>query len=123
MSVYDYKATGEETHEKLTGVSNSLILSNLRLLYKMGKDIVLRCPIIPNCNDSDEHFKAIAKMEKEMQGLSGIQILIYHNLGVNKAKAVDMDCLSQENPDNSAKEQIRKRLRKSGCSEKIVNSF
>ena len=123
MFLYDYKATGESKHKELTGVSNSLIMSNLNTLYEMGKDIILRCPIIPGCNDSDEHFEKIAKMEKEMPNLCGIEILIYHNLGVNKAKAVGMDCLSQENPDSKAKDKIRQRLKKCGCSEKIINSF
>ncbi len=123
MFLYDYKATGEGTHKKLTGVSNSLIMSNLKYLYDMGKEIVLRCPIIPNCNDSDEHFEYIAKMEKDMPNLCGIEILIYHNLGVNKAKAVGMDCLSQENPDSVVRDEIRQRLKKCGCSDKIANSF
>jgi pyruvate formate lyase activating enzyme len=123
LFLFDYKATGDELHKELTGVSQKLILDNLEYLYSIGKDIILRCPIIFGYNDTDEHFSEIAKFEKTMPKLLGIEILPYHNLGVSKAKAIGMSTVELDNPDNAVKDNLRDRLCNAGCSEKVIGSF
>jgi len=44
---------GDREHRPLTGVSNGLIHSNLRLLAEMDKDIQIKVPSIPGYNDMD----------------------------------------------------------------------
>lgn len=89
MFLYDYKATGGEQHKKLTGVGNQLILDNLRMLIDAGKNVRLRCPIVPGYNLSEEHLQAIAKISRE--GVSSVDIIPYHDMGKGKAKNIGSD--------------------------------
>lgn len=82
--LFDYKVTGNEKHLELTGVNNKLILKNLQYLLQKGAFIEIRCPLIPGINDSPEHLKAIADLEKTYPKVSSIRILPYHNTGNSK---------------------------------------
>jgi len=88
LFLFDYKATGDDLHRKLTGASNVQILSNLRYISENGGRIVLRCPIIPGANDTDEHFEAIASLAEELSGIQGIDLEPYHPLGTGKAPKI-----------------------------------
>lgn len=85
LFLYDYKATGPD-HLQYTGVGQELILANLQMLYEAGAEIILRCPLVPGINDRREHLEAIARLEREYPRLRGIEIMVYHNLGYDKAK-------------------------------------
>lgn len=84
--LWDYKATTDEMHKRLTGVSERKILRNLDELYRNGAQIVLRCPLVPEVNDTEEHLKGIAEITKKYPKLKGIEIMPYHKMGVSKAK-------------------------------------
>lgn len=87
----DYKATGEELYKRLTNASNRKILENLALLDRMGKEIVLRCPVIPGFNDQDEHFEKIKKLKQEYKHISKVEIMAYHSLGKFKWHSLGLD--------------------------------
>ena len=59
------KITDPEEHRKWTGQDNRLIRENLKMLYREGAEIILRCPVIPGVNDTPEHFRGIAELTKE----------------------------------------------------------
>ncbi len=80
---FDYKATDPQNHLDWTGVPIAPIVSNLRKLDEKGSNIVLRCPIIPGLNATEEHFRGIAALAAEMPKLI-INILPYHNMGRDK---------------------------------------
>jgi len=88
LLLLDYKLTDCELHKKYTGVSNELILQNLDSAYNAGVPIILRCPIIPDVNDSLSHFEGIRQIEEQYPGLRGIELMPYHNLGTAKGKGV-----------------------------------
>lgn len=90
--LYDYKLTNPQEHIKHCGVSNDIIISNLKLLNKIGKKIVLRCPIIPTINDNEEHFDGIAKLASELENINKVEIMAFHLLGFDK-----YDALQKEN--------------------------
>jgi glycyl-radical enzyme activating protein len=81
LFLFDYKATDPETHKRLTGVSNRLILSNLDFLVQQGARIRLRCPLIAGINDSQEHLQGIAQLSCRYPELEGIDLMAYHNVG------------------------------------------
>lgn len=83
--LFDYKETDPLRHKEYTGVSNEHIRSNLRVLDELGCRIVLRCPIIPTCNDRQEHFEGIAAMAESLENVSEIHIEPYHPMGSGKA--------------------------------------
>jgi pyruvate formate lyase activating enzyme len=82
--LYDYKLTDENDHVKYTGVSNKTILKNLYHLDSLGKKIILRCPIIPDFNDTKEHFDGIASIANELDGIVRVELEPYHDFGCGK---------------------------------------
>lgn len=122
--LFDYKATSPTNHKFYTGVDNTLILKNFQALYNQNQDIILRCPIIPGYNDTQEHFTGIANIEKQYPNLLGIEIMPYHNLGKDKAHAIgqkyDIECATV---DQSTKTHWKNELRICGCSHQICDSF
>ena len=82
--LFDYKETDPARHVEQTGVSNELILDNLRRLHATGAPIRLRCPIIPGLNDRADHFEGIARLAKELADLESVEIMPYHRLGEGK---------------------------------------
>lgn len=89
--LFDYKITASEEHKKYTGVSNDKILSNLFMLDEMGKNTVLRCPIIPTINDTDEHLLAIAETANKLKNVLEINLEPYHPLGSGKSEMLGKD--------------------------------
>ncbi|MBO4228851.1 MAG: glycyl-radical enzyme activating protein, partial [Clostridia bacterium] len=85
LFLYDYKAEPEQ-HRALTGVDSDRILSNLEHLSDAGAEIVLRCPIVPGCNDSESHYRAIAELAGRLPGIRAVNLEPYHPLGLSKAQ-------------------------------------
>lgn len=108
--LWDYKATGSARHKELTGVDNQRILDNLRVLHDQGASIVLRCPVIPGVNDTDEHFAAIGRLCQELPGLLGFEIMPYHRMGVSKAARVGIDQRAFEVPGDALKARWEERV-------------
>ena len=82
--LFDIKETDAERHKKYTGADNTLIIDNLKFLDSIGKKIFLRCPIIPNVNDRDEHLQAISALAESLENVMEITVEPYHSLGENK---------------------------------------
>lgn len=82
--LYDWKLTDDKLHKEYTGVSNAGILENLRALDGIGAKIILRCPIIPDVNDTRAHFVGIADIANSLENILAIEIEPYHSLGNNK---------------------------------------
>ena len=83
LFLFDYKAPAD-VHEKLTGVPQKPILDTLGLLCDLGKDVILRCPIIPGCNDTDGHFADIVSLAKRYDNIKEVHLEPYHPLGISK---------------------------------------
>jgi len=88
LFLFDYKATGNDLHKKLTGAEQQKILSNLFFISENGGRIILRCPIIPGANDTEEHFEKIAALSSELSGAERIDLEPYHALGTGKAPKI-----------------------------------
>jgi len=86
---YDYKATGAEPHRELTGVDGKRIRQNLDHLMESGASVILRCPMIPGINDSEEHLRAIAELGAAFPGLR-IDVLPFHDMGRGKRLLLGM---------------------------------
>ncbi len=89
--LFDYKVTDPTLHKRYTGVENGSILENLFILDGMGAKTVLRCPIIPGCNDSDEHFSGIADTANRLKHIIEINVEPYHPLGKGKSELLGRD--------------------------------
>ena len=109
--LWDYKETDEIKHKEFTGVSNQRILENLDALYKDGANIILRCPIIPGLNDTEEHFRGIAKRSRQMKNLKGVELMPYHKFGVAKdARIGRMEQKEYEIPSKDMKKSWEEQI-------------
>ncbi len=84
LFLFDYKETYSVLIRLFMGVDNTDILKNLALLNKMGKNIILRCPIIPGLNAREDHFKGICDTANKFEHILHIELEPYHSLGENK---------------------------------------
>ncbi len=85
--LFDIKCVDPARHRALTGADNAPILSNLRFLMDMGADLILRLPMIPGCNDSEEDIALLAALLHDNKGrYRSAQLMPYHALGVKKAE-------------------------------------
>ncbi len=83
---FDIKHMDARIHKELTGVSNELILENARRASKM-RPIIIRIPLIPGCNDSEENLLNTAKFAAELgENLQRIELLPYHTFGIHTYK-------------------------------------
>ena len=58
--IADIKLIDPARHLLATGVSNALILSNIKRLSDKGADMLLRVPLIPNFTDDEANISGIA---------------------------------------------------------------
>jgi pyruvate formate lyase activating enzyme len=88
----DFKQIDPVKHKELTGHSNELILSNLRRVgsVKSPKDVVVRIPIIPGYNDSEDNITGISEAVGEF-GFHQVELIPYHRFGVSKYAQYGID--------------------------------
>ena len=84
LFLFDLKHMNSEKHEKYTGVPNELILENLNILHSMGKDIIIRIPIIPGFNDSKEELEDMKNYISTLKNIKEVDLLSYHSIGQEK---------------------------------------
>jgi pyruvate formate lyase activating enzyme len=78
---FDIKHIDALVHQELTGVSNELILENARQASAM-RPMIIRIPIVPGHNDSDDNILATARFAAELgENLNRIELLPYHKFG------------------------------------------
>jgi pyruvate formate lyase activating enzyme len=77
----DIKHMDPKVHKELTGVSNELILENAKKI-SMINPMIIRIPVIPGCNDSDDNITATARFAFDLgENLKRIELLPYHKFG------------------------------------------
>ena len=84
LFLYDLKHMDPIKHEMYTGVSNKLILENLKYLIDEGKEVIIRIPIIPGINDSKEDLNAFRNFIKTLHIIKEVALLPYHKIGQEK---------------------------------------
>lgn len=88
LFLYDIKAADPAVHKLLTGADNVRILDNLERLSASGKQILVRIPFVPGCNDGQ--IPGIAGILIALN-ISRVEVMPYHKLGDNKYAALGMD--------------------------------
>ena len=89
--LYDLKLMDSESHRRYTGVSNERILDNLRRLSRMGRPLILRVPLIPGVNDSQQELQALGAFAAGLPSLQRIDLLPYHNSAESKYHGLGRD--------------------------------
>ena len=81
--LWDVKAHPSQ-HEALIGVEAAPILDNLAFIAGRGAKIILRCPLVPGVNDSNEALAHIAHLAETTPGVLRIDLEPYHPMGEDK---------------------------------------
>ncbi len=90
--LYDIKCINPILHRKLTGADNVHIMSNLQYLMDANADIIIRLPMVPGCNDSDEDIAMLAEFLNKNKGrYRYAEIMPYHSLGTGKSEKIGAD--------------------------------
>jgi pyruvate formate lyase activating enzyme len=91
LLLFDLKCMDPDVHCRLTGVSNELILNNIKRLDAMGKPIIIRVPLIPGCTDSENNLISIAEFLAHMRSIARVDLLPSHQYGKVKYKQLGRD--------------------------------
>jgi len=84
--LYDLKHMDDEKHTDTIGVSNQLILNNLKLLR--DENVIVRFPLIPGFNDDSINLHAMGVFLQENE-FTEICILPYHTAGSDKRERLN----------------------------------
>ena len=60
-------------------------------VYSQGAATILRCPIIPGCNDREDHLAGIAATANRLRCIQRVEVEPYHPLGKSKAALLERD--------------------------------
>lgn len=90
LFLYDLKLMDQVRHREYTGVSNELILGNLRQLVAVGAEVIVRVPLIPGITDTDENLSAIGEFVQSL-GLTRVSLLPFHEMAADKHARLGYD--------------------------------
>ena len=91
LFLFDIKHMDDEKHRFFTGVSNELILHNLKTLAKTGKHIRARIPLIAGVNDDEKNIRATGLFLTGEAPVEGVDILPCHNSAKAKYRKLGLN--------------------------------
>lgn len=87
----DLKHTDPEKFMKFTGGDADLVLNNLRKLADLHKNIIIRVPVIPEFNHTEQEMRSIIDFAVSLKTVKEIHFLPFHNLGNEKYKMLGLE--------------------------------
>ncbi len=106
LFLYDIKEMDSTRHRAATGVSNDLILSNLRRLHDGGAWVRIRVPLVEGYNDSVVNRNALVKLAASLPRIEGVEVLPYHGLGLSKARRMGITHAADPEPRSPGSETL-----------------
>lgn len=101
--LFDLKLFHGDVHKRWTGVDNGRIKENLQRLCRIHDNVVVRVPLIPTVNDTEEEFTAMMDFVRGLRHINSVHILPFHTLGAGKysmlGETYELEELSEENQD------------------------
>ena len=91
LFMIDLKQMDDRLHKKYTGVTNVVILENIRRLDAEGKKIWIRYPLIPDMNDQEENLLKMLAFLQRLKQKPVVSILPYHKIGSHKYKRFGLE--------------------------------
>lgn len=87
--LYDVKHLDSDVHTEHTGVPNSRILDNLRKVAPLAHALIIRVPVIPGFNATEQEIERISRFARDLNGVEELHLLPYHRLGQAKYQQLD----------------------------------
>ncbi len=81
LLLFDLKGMDSDQHLRNTGLSNRLILENLKRRNGLRKPIIIRVPLIPGYTDSNQNLKATAQFLSGLKHVERVDLLAVHEYG------------------------------------------
>lgn len=91
LYLYDIKIIDDVEHIKYTGVSNKIILDNLKYLSKEKNNLKIRIPIIPDITDTEKNIQGIIQYLDELGNVYLIDLLPYNKLVEEKCRRFNLN--------------------------------
>jgi pyruvate formate lyase activating enzyme len=101
LVLFDLKAMDPEIHRHYTGVWNGRILSNLETLVAAGCPPVVRIPVVPGVNDSDDEARRFAEYLSALR-IPAVELLPFHRIGAEKYRRLGMPYRAADMPEPTA---------------------
>ncbi|MDD3489487.1 MAG: glycyl-radical enzyme activating protein [Paludibacter sp.] len=122
LFLYDIKIMDDKKHQEFTGVSNKLILENLRKLSAMGKRIQVRIPCVPNVTLTEENIAQTIDFLKTLAHKPDeVNLLPYHNTAAHKYERFGMENAFSvmKSMDKKELQEVKKQFKNAGFQVKI----
>ena len=111
--IFDIKCFNAAKHKAHTGVDNSIILDNFKRVCTDFPDlpIIVRTPVVPNFNDTEDEIMAIRELIPRRSNIS-YELLGYHRMGQPKYEYIGK---RYELAEAKLDEGIMQKLNKIAC--------
>ncbi len=90
LLLYDLKHMDDEAHKKFTGVSNKLIIDNLKRVSKEDTECVVRIPLIGGFNDGEKNIRETSRFVSSL-GINKLDLLPFNDLPSGKYRTLGLD--------------------------------
>ena len=123
LFLFDIKHMNNKKHLEYTGVSNNVILENLKKLSERGSNIYIRMPIIAGINDDDENIDNAVEFISKLN-IIHVDLLPYHKMGMDKYRRLDRSykLSGLEKPTEEVIAKIAEKFKSAGIKIKIGGS-
>ena len=102
LALYDIKAFDNAIHESFTGVGNTCILENARLIAAMKKPMIIRLILVPGVNDMEEELDRRLTFVRDLgSAVKRIDFIKYHRLGEGKYQRLGLQYPLRDTPNCS----------------------
>jgi pyruvate formate lyase activating enzyme len=112
LFLYDLKMMDPALHKKYTGVSNEIIIENLRWLMSEKYEVIVRIPVIPGINDTEENIGETGKFLSGLPSRPEVNLLPYHSSAKEKYGRLGMPYRLEDlsSPDEARMRELTDRL-------------
>ena len=88
LYLMDIKHINSDKHKAFTGQPNDKILANAQRIARSPVKLIIRTPVVPGFNDTEEEIGAIARFAASLPGVEEMHLLPYHRIGSDKYKGL-----------------------------------
>ncbi len=111
--LYDIKHMDTVEHKKFIGVGNELIIENAQRACTVVNDMIIRVPVIPGFNESEEHMCRLEEFVRtKLSSVKSIELLPYHSAGESKCAYIGRKYEYADGGKNKLSVEYVERLKK-----------
>ena len=90
LVLFDLKIMDADQHHRFTGVSNRIVLENLKRIADSQTPVRIRVPLIPGITDGEDNIGKIARFAGTLRTIQGVDLLPFHRIGEEKYRRLGL---------------------------------